>query len=1014
MSLDLPLELRVVAKYVVGVWPSADEDVLRGLAGVYERVVVDAEGLGRALVWQSVGVRGWEGDARQAHDALMERVFRDSGIGAFVDAARSVAGGVRESAAQVEKAKYQVLVIAAWLAASIGWAVAVAPLTGGASLGWLAAVEAFAQELLARVGVWLVRAVAAAGAGALFMMSADGLSQGLVLARGHGGRFDVGELFMSGGMGALAGLVGLGVGAVAARGEVAVRGALVGAGRSAPVGGEVLFAPVWTGSLPARMGLQGLSGVVTGVGLGAVQGAPVTDTAEAFAQGVVGALAGRHGGVRAGKVPEGLAALVARLPGADGGGRFEPSEAVPDSGVGFSLLDGLWLEETSGGALWARPESAGAGPGDAAFASVVRSMGAGLGGPPLVVGTPGMAGGGVVRQLESVWGALQRAPRTAAALPREIVLAAPVSAHEMPALEDFVATRKVGVTISERPTTTGGPRSWTHLEPTDPADRTSDTITTPAPPPAAAAGVREVPPHPTGETASPRDITGPDVSIPRAGHPIAPTTPVGAMATPPDAGPPTNTATHHTENTGWPTGRPGIVDGVTVSVAAGDRSTAAGPDSAAPREVAPGPGVRVDGAPAREAFATVAVTADAVVETPARPVDAVREPPAWEQALPGPREALPTAPAAQSHEPSTAHTPARALLHGGPQEPTTTTSDQPLSTTRSDTPTQPTATPHDQHPPTTHHPAPEPREDGSAWQPAAQGTTGHAGTPYPAEHRRLNDDLLGLPPMDTIVRTLGKLPEQEYQHLMSRTDPLVAAPVLIGTDPATTRERALHEEDRQRVAFVLRRDGEESARNLAKNLGMTPGPGLRGGSDTYYHQSESESEGDDHTGYSQMYQHYVVRDDDDLLYRNDTRNPDEIFETGFQPRIPDSNVTLMDHIWTGPNRSQWVSTSRRDDLWRFGGYHYEIDAPGQGVDVEMTYGDDYPHIVREEEEVAFEGGIDRSFIIGADEQPIPGYGSGNFRAGEDSGSFYFVNPHFEFPAGGHQVGRNQNSDSDED
>ncbi|MCX5215404.1 hypothetical protein OG689_40220 [Kitasatospora sp. NBC_00240] len=920
MSLDLPLELRVVAKYVVGVWPSADEDVLRGLAGVYERVVVDAEGLGRALVWQSVGVRGWEGDARQAHDALMERVFRDSGIGALVDAARSVAGGVRESAAQVEKAKYQVLVIAAWLAASIGWAVAVAPLTGGASLGWLAAVEAFAQELLARVGVWLVRAVAAAGAGALFMMSADGLSQGLVMARGHGGRFDVGELFMSGGMGALAGLVGLGVGAVAARGEVAVRGALVGAGRSAPVGGEVLFAPVWTGSLPARMGLQGLSGVVTGVGLGAVQGAPVTDTAEAFAQGVVGALAGRHGGVRAGKVPEGLAALVARLPGADGGGRFEPSEAVPDSGVGFSLLDGLWLEETSGGALWARPESAGAGPGDAAFASVVRSMGAGLGGPPLVVGTPGMAGGGVVRQLESVWGALQRAPRTAAALPREIVLAAPVSAHEMPALEDFVATRKVGVTISERPTTTGGPRSWTHLEPTDPADRTSDTITTPAPPPAAAAGVREVPPHPTEETASGRG-TGTDVSIPRAGH--------------------------------------------------------------------------------------------QVVETPARPVDAVREPPAWEQALPGPREALPTAPAAQSHEPSTAHTPARALLHGGPQEPTTTTSDQPLSTTRSDTPTQPTATPHDQHPPTTHHPAPEPREDGSAWQPAAQGTTGHAGTPYPAEHRRLNDDLLGLPPMDTIVRTLGKLPEQEYQHLMSRTDPLVAAPVLIGTDPATTRERALHEEDRQRVAFVLRRDGEESARNLAKNLGMTPGPGLRGGSDTYYHQSESESEGDDHTGYSQMYQHYVVRDDDDLLYRNDTRNPDEIFETGFQPRIPDSNVTLMDHIWSTRSRSQWVSTSRRDDLGHREGYRYEIDAPEQGVDASMTYGDDYPHFARPEKEVAFEGGIDRSFILGADEEVRSPRGLSALHANRPD-DFYFVNPHFEFPPTDHSTWWHQNAESDED
>ena len=75
MSLDLPPELRAVAKYLVGVWPSADEDALRRLAGVHERAVADAEGLGRALAWQSAAVRDWEGDARQAHDAMMERVF---------------------------------------------------------------------------------------------------------------------------------------------------------------------------------------------------------------------------------------------------------------------------------------------------------------------------------------------------------------------------------------------------------------------------------------------------------------------------------------------------------------------------------------------------------------------------------------------------------------------------------------------------------------------------------------------------------------------------------------------------------------------------------------------------------------------------------------------------------------------------------------------------------------------------------------------------------------------------
>ncbi|MET9618549.1 scabin-related ADP-ribosyltransferase, partial [Kitasatospora indigofera] len=598
---------------------------------------------------------------------------------------------------------------------------------------------------------------------------------------------------------------------------------------------------------------------------------------------------------------------------------------------------------------------------------------------------------------------------------REIVLAAPVTAHEMPALEHFVATHNIAVTIPGGQSATGRSGSWTHLAPTDPAGHRSDTITTPAPalPPAAAAGVREARPHPAEETASARG-TRAAASAPHTSHPTTPADTVDPMTRPPDTGLPTNTAARQTENIDTSVGTPGIMDGVTGSAAAGDRSTVAGPHTAALREVVPGPGVPADGVLAPKAIATVAVTADAVMETLARPVDSVREPSAGEPVLSEPREELPTVPAAQSHETSAAHTPAGALLHGGPQDPTTTSSDHPLKAT------QPTATAHDRHSLTTnhpavaHYPAPGSRDGGSVWQPAVQGATGHAGTLFSAEHRRLNDDLLGLPSMDNIVRTLGKLPEQEYQHLMSRTDRLVAAPVLIGTDPATARERALREEDRQRVAFVLRRDGEDSARNLAKNLGVIPGPGLRGGFDAYSHQYGSESEGDDHAGNSQTYQHYIVRDDDDLLYRNDSRHPDEIFEAGFQARIPESNVTLMDHVWTGPNHSQWVSTSRRDDLWRFGGYHYEIDAPGQGVDVEMTYGDDYPHLVREEEEVAFEGGIDRSFIIGADEQPIPGYGSGNFRVGDESGSFYFVNPHFEFPVGGHQVGWNQNSDSDED
>ncbi|MFE3114232.1 hypothetical protein ACFXG8_42215, partial [Kitasatospora indigofera] len=136
----------------------------------------------------------------------MRRVFEDSGIAAFVDAAGSISSGVRETAAQVEKAKYQAMIIGAWLAASIAWALAVAPFTGGASLGWLAAVEAFAEQLLRQVGVWLVRGLVAAGAGALFMVTADALAQGIVIAEGHSDHFDAKSVLISAGMGGLAGL----------------------------------------------------------------------------------------------------------------------------------------------------------------------------------------------------------------------------------------------------------------------------------------------------------------------------------------------------------------------------------------------------------------------------------------------------------------------------------------------------------------------------------------------------------------------------------------------------------------------------------------------------------------------------------------------------------------------------------------------------------------------------------------------------------------------------------------
>ncbi|MCX5215560.1 alpha/beta hydrolase [Kitasatospora sp. NBC_00240] len=439
MSLDLPPWLRSVAHYVVGVWPSADEDALRVLAGVYEAAALEAQGLVESLAWQSSSVPGWEGDARQAHDAMVERVLRKSGLADVVSAAAGIAAGVRETAAQVEKAKYEAIIILAWLVASIAWAWAMAPWTGGASLGWLAAAEALAQRLLGEVGQWLVRAVVAAGTGAAFMMSADGLSQAIVIAEGHSDRFDVKSFLVSAGMGAAAGMVGLGVMSALAKGEVAAREALTGG-----EAGDKLVLPVWSMSMPGQIAEQAGISVGTGTVFQEAQGTGSTDVAGLAGQGVAAGLAGGRGAhTAAGGAPKGLAEALDRLTADGGGGGFGPFEAIPDSGEGFSLPGGQWLEVTSGGAWWARSQDVGGVSAGAAFGSAVRGMGAGQDGRPrLVVGTPYMPSGGAVQRLETVWGAVQRPP---GGLPQEIVLATPVSPDELAGLQDFVAAHGVSV-----------------------------------------------------------------------------------------------------------------------------------------------------------------------------------------------------------------------------------------------------------------------------------------------------------------------------------------------------------------------------------------------------------------------------------------------------------------------------------------------------------------------------------------------------------------------------------------
>ncbi|MGW1839035.1 WXG100-like domain-containing protein [Streptomyces sp. NPDC002067] len=232
--MNLPPEVRSVAKYLIGVWPAADEDQLRVLSQVHRAVAEDARALHEAMAGGPNGVRGWEGEAREAHDRLMDRLLNDSGLAALADSAEKIAEGAYETAAQVEKAKLQAIFFGLYLVASIAWAVANAVETLGGSLVWLAGVEIVVSELLSQVGRFLLEAVIAAGLGALVMAGADVLAQGVVLGKGHSDHFDWGSVLKSAGMGALMGAVAHGVGtAIGAGSRAAYRGIAGGAGKAA-------------------------------------------------------------------------------------------------------------------------------------------------------------------------------------------------------------------------------------------------------------------------------------------------------------------------------------------------------------------------------------------------------------------------------------------------------------------------------------------------------------------------------------------------------------------------------------------------------------------------------------------------------------------------------------------------------------------------------------------------------------------------------------------------------------
>jgi hypothetical protein len=105
---------------------------------------------------------------------------------------------------------------------------------------------------------------------------------------------------------------------------------------------------------------------------------------------------------------------------------------------------------------------------------------------------------------------------------------------------------------------------------------------------------------------------------------------------------------------------------------------------------------------------------------------------------------------------------------------------------------------------------------------------------------------------------------------------------------------------------------------------------------------------------------------DDVVFRGDSRAPDEIVRSGgFQPRAPGSGTSLADFA-ANNTASDYVSTSRLESVAEGfagrGGYVYGISTDGlPTVDVNATLGSASPY--PDEAEIAIPGGIPLENIL---------------------------------------------------
>ncbi|MFI7119458.1 putative nucleotidyltransferase substrate binding domain-containing protein [Amycolatopsis sp. NPDC049868] len=246
MGVQIPSELHWLVQIVCGdEWPQGDEDKLRVLAVAWDEASRELTAVRNEVDSVTAAVLGaLQGTASEEFRKFTE-AFKQQ-VPDVAATAKQLGDLARETALQVEYAKYMIIGTLIMLAMQIVWALANAFWTFGASTATIPAMQAAARISVQAVLKNLIKAVLF---GIVFQVGMDAAIQGIQMLKGDRTKWDTDLTKGAAITGAIGGVIGFGLGAAASK-----------------------FAPKFARSIPGEMVKGGLHEWLTEQVSGVVQG----------------------------------------------------------------------------------------------------------------------------------------------------------------------------------------------------------------------------------------------------------------------------------------------------------------------------------------------------------------------------------------------------------------------------------------------------------------------------------------------------------------------------------------------------------------------------------------------------------------------------------------------------------------------------------------------------------------------------------------------------------------------